>query len=199
MTINPSLFRLENIKLIIGLGNPGQEYENTYHNAGFIAIDFLAKKLGAQNISVPSRHRFTLSKTNHFYLVKPNLFMNQSGSAVSQAIKLLKIPPDQILIIHDDSDIELGSYKFSYGRGEAGHKGISSVINNLKNKNFWRLRLGIRPALSFGKNNSPGRPIEIKRLKAGDFVLKEFKPSHLKTIYSVLGGIIAKLNENEKP
>lgn len=191
MTINPPVFLLKNIKLIIGLGNPGSQYENTYHNAGFIAIDYLAQKLQAKTISSSSRHHFVALKTDRFYLAKPTSFMNQSGSATAEIIKFFKIPPAQTLIIHDDSDIELGLYKVSFGRGGAGHNGVSSIIKFLRTKNFWRLRLGIRP--------NPKKPSFRVRLKAGDFVLNKIKPTHLKILYSVLGDVIVKLTENEKP
>jgi len=220
MTINPPISELKNVrprgaeprtippggtgagvKLIIGLGNPGVEYKNTYHNVGFIAIDYLAKNLRAEPISIPSRHHFTAFKTNRFYLAKPSSFMNQSGKPTAEIIKFFKTPPEQTLIIHDDSDIKLGSYKFSFGRGGAGHNGVQSIIDTLKTstegqsasggKNFWRLRLGIRPISK--------HPTPASRLKAGDFVLKNIKPAHLKIFYSVVGDIIVKLTENEKP
>ena len=114
------------IKLIIGLGNPGKEYEKTYHNVGFLAIDFLAKNL-------------PIAK-----LVKSGSYMNQSGLFVAKASKKYGAKSDQIMIIHDDADIELGKYKISFGRGSAGHRGIDSIIKSLGTKNFWRLRIGIR-------------------------------------------------------
>ena len=212
MTINPPVFLFKNVKLIIGLGNPGTQYENTYHNAGFIAIDYFAQKFQAKTISLSSRHHFVALKTDRFYLAKPTSFMNQSGNATAEIIKFFKIPPAQTLIIHDDSDIELGLYKVSFGRGGAGHNGVQSIIDILKTsakggsasggKNFWRLRLGIRSTPkkpSLRVRLKAGLPAEIKRMKAGDFVLNKIKPTSLKILYSVLGDVIIKLTENEKP
>ncbi len=133
-------------KLIIGLGNPDKKYENTYHNVGFLAVDYFAKNLLNSN------------------LLKSAVFMNQSGDFVGKAIKKHGIKPQELMVIHDDSDIELGNYKISFGRSSAGHQGVESIINSLGTKNFWRLRIGIRKA---------GLPAETRRAKAGDFVLEK--------------------------
>lgn len=204
MTINPSASPSKNVKLIIGLGNPGPQYKNTYHNAGFIAVDYLAQRLEAKAVPSSSNRHFVALKANSFYLAKPTSFMNQSGNAVSEIIKFFKIPPSQTLIIHDDSDIELGLYKLSFGRGGAGHNGVLSIINRLKTKDFWRLRLGIRPIHPpkfFFEKFLRAQKISnrLVRLKAGDFVLSKIKPRHLKIFYSILGDVMVKLTENEKP
>ncbi len=98
--------------------------------------------------------------------------MNKSGKAVAEAKKRFKVKSEEILIIHDDSDIELGKYKFSFGRGSAGHKGIESIIKALKTKNFWRLRIGIR-------SKKVGLSAEARRAKAEDFVLKKITKKDL--------------------
>lgn len=131
--MNPK-FNINDIKLIIGLGNPDNKYKETYHNIGHIFIKYLRK-----NPSV----LYKLSTTD--------CYMNQSGQFVQRQIDYYKIPPEKLLIIHDDSDITLGKYKLSFERGSAGHKGISSIINHLQSKKFWRLRIGIRPQKYIGK------------------------------------------------
>ncbi|MFH1393106.1 MAG: aminoacyl-tRNA hydrolase [Patescibacteria group bacterium] len=141
-----------NIKLIVGLGNPGKEYENTRHNMGFIFIDKLSEQI----------------KTN-FIVEKPQTFMNKSGDAVLALSKFHKIKPENILIVHDDIDILWGNFKFSFGRSSAGHKGVESIIKALKTKNFWRLRIGIQPAL---KKHTPANKI----------ILKKFTPTELKAL-----------------
>ncbi|MDO8443762.1 MAG: aminoacyl-tRNA hydrolase [Candidatus Azambacteria bacterium] len=141
-----------NIKLIIGLGNPGKEYENTRHNMGFIFIDKLSEQV----------------KTN-FIVEKPQTFMNKSGDAVLALSKLHKIKPENILIVHDDIDIAWGNFKFSFGHSSAGHKGVESIIKALKTKNFWRLRIGIQPTLK-------------KHISADKIILKKFTPTELKTL-----------------
>ena len=136
------------LKLIIGIGNPRKQYKNSYHNAGFLAVDYLKEKIPAC--------RFLKSES----------YMNDSGLFVVQMLKKTGIKPQELLIVHDDSDIELGKSKLGFGRGSAGHKGISSIISSLKTKNFWRLRIGIRSKVRISAAGS------TRRLKAEDFVLK---------------------------
>jgi len=156
------------IELIIGLGNPSREYQNTYHNFGYLAADFFNKNLKTRD---PEKRRGSLGDSP-LYKLKTDVPMNQSGLFVKKALQKYQVKSENMLIIHDDSDIELGKYKLSFGRGSAGHKGAQSIIGQLKTKNFWRLRLGIRP-----KRN---------KMKAGDLVLKKITPAHRKIIASVL-------------
>lgn len=150
-------FNTQEIKLIIGLGNPGKEYENTYHNVGFLFIDFLNKA------DKPRRS------------LKTGTFMNQSGFFVKSALAKYRLNPENLLIVHDDSDIALGRFKLNFNRGSAGHKGVESVIQTLKTKKFWRLRIGIRFT----------DPNQIRRTKAGNLVLKKIKAADKKTLYAV--------------
>src|SRR3989344_8085745 len=133
-------------KLIIGLGNPDEKYQNTYHNAGQLFIDYLQKNYTLYPIP---------------YTLKTDVYMNESGLFVKKALKKSNAQPKDLLIAQDDSDITLGNYKLSFGRGAAGHHGIENIQANLKIKNFWRLRIGIRPKQKEGTS----------RLKAEKFVL----------------------------
>ncbi len=148
----------EGFKLIVGLGNPGREYQNSYHNIGHRFIDYLAK---GKNFK--KEKKFEYCRLDGLILVKPLTFMNGSGPVVKEAFKYFKINLTNLLIAHDDSDIALGEYKISLGRNSAGHKGVESVIGALKTNQFYRLRIGIR--------NRGG--------KAGEFVLKPIKKSDL--------------------
>ena len=191
---------IKNIKIIIGLGNPGKKYGNTYHNAGILFIDYLINKIsakiknpaptgrgspnniGRQKSKVKS---FEFVKFNSLILVNPLTFMNESGKAVLAAIKYFsskkeKIKPEEILIIHDDSDIELGNYKISFARGSAGHKGVDSIIKSLKTKNFWRLRIGIRLP-----KKVTSYKLQVTRTKAEDLVLKKIKKDDWITLQKV--------------
>jgi PTH1 family peptidyl-tRNA hydrolase len=162
-------------RLIIGLGNPGKEYEKTYHNVGIL---FIENKIPPNSkFQIPNSKNFEHLKTNILILVKPKTFMNESGKAVKEAIKYFKVKPEELLIVHDDSDIELGKYKISFGRGSAGHKGVQSIIDALGAKNFWRLRIGI------GKAESERRQAMEK--KAGEFVLKKITKEDLKILEKV--------------
>jgi PTH1 family peptidyl-tRNA hydrolase len=141
-----------NPSLAIGLGNPGREYKMTYHNVGILFVDYLIDKM---------------PPISNFKFLISNTFMNQSGGFVKKALKKYKIKPEELMIIHDDSDIELGKYKISFGRSSAGHKGVQSIIDVLGTKNFWRLRIGIRKAL---------------RKKAGEIVLQKINKNDLETL-----------------
>jgi PTH1 family peptidyl-tRNA hydrolase len=178
------------IKIIIGLGNPESQYENTYHNIGKLAVKYIIKKL-KNNITQNKKEKlFDYSvleiNQNKFYLILPKTYMNESGKALLEVLKKFKAHPQNILIIQDDSDIYIGKYKYVFGRNSAGHHGIDSIFNILKSKNFWRLRIGIRPKNSL-------------KQKALDFVLKEISPEHKKIFYGVFDKLTEKLTENVLP
>ncbi len=160
----------QNIKLVIGLGNPGKEYEKTYHNVGFLFIDYLIKNLQIFNF------QFSILKP-----LKTDVYMNESGGFVAKTLKKRGIKPEEILIAHDDSDIEIGKYKISFGRGSAGHNGVESIIKSLKTKNFWRLRIGIRPPVRI----SPRQVRVSQRAKASAFVLKKISKKDLEILEKV--------------
>jgi len=132
-------------KLIIGLGNPDKKYEKTFHNVGSLFADFLSEKTRSE---WEKSKKFKYFKNGHAIVIKSSVFMNESGKAVLEAIKYFStesnIKPEQILIVHDDTDIELGKYKLQFNRSSAGHKGVKSIIDTLKTQKFWRLRIGIR-------------------------------------------------------
>ena len=136
---------MRKIKLFVGLGNPGENYKKTRHNAGFWWTDFIAKN-----------HRLTLKKSSKFigsfakydkesdyYFLKPNTFMNDSGLSILALSKYYKIEPEEILVVHDELDIEPGNIKLKLGGGHGGHNGLKSIISSLQSNNFWRLRIGI--------------------------------------------------------
>src|SRR3989344_7313874 len=125
---------MDKIKLIIGLGNPGKEYEYTRHNVGFLFIDELISEVRLQKFPEVGLR-----------LVKSQNFMNKSGATVLSLIKFYKVKPESVLVVHDDIDILWENFKFSFGRSSAGHKGVESIIKTLKTKNFWRMRIGIHP------------------------------------------------------
>jgi len=157
------------IKLIIGLGNPEKEYQNSFHNIGFLFLNyFTAEK---SNFLKPKNKNFKYLKKNNLIFAWPLSFMNASGPVVLEMLKYFKLSPLEILIVHDDIDIELGKYKLSFGRGDAGHYGIRSIINSLKTKNFWRLRLGIKASK--------------QKIKAGDLVLKKIPATTQKIFQKV--------------
>lgn len=168
-----------NIRLLVGLGNPGREYANTYHNAGAQFIDWLAA-----GVKFKKQKLFLVARLpNGAYVAKPAIFMNESGRAVQAALSYLKITPDELLVAHDDSDIMLGECRMSFDRGGAGHNGVQSVIHTLGTQEFYRLRIGIRPPISVNPRSNQGR--SASRVKAGDFVLKKITPAHKKILADV--------------
>ena len=163
---------IKDVSLVVGLGNPGKEYERTYHNAGRLALAALAPETGWH-----ARDKFRYVKETGRTFAAPETFMNESGEAVAAALKYFKVKPVDLLVIHDDCDLPLGQWKLQFGRGSAGHRGIASIIAHLKTDEFWRLRIGIRDAA------------EKKRRKAGDFVLNRIGAEAMKDLDRVIDDI----------
>jgi len=133
------------MKLIIGLGNIGVEYEKTRHNIGFEFIDYFANKTGVK-ITKKSGYGLIASKTiagGEVTLLKPTTFMNESGKAAKFFKDKDGIPPENILVIHDDVDLAPGKIKIKKGGGDAGHKGIASIIKSIGSSDFIRVRIGV--------------------------------------------------------
>lgn len=134
------------IKMIVGLGNPGSEYEQTRHNAGFWFIDELAWQYKAtlkeEKKFFGSVARISISGSD-LWLLKPSTFMNRSGQAVAALAQFYKIKPEEILVVHDELDIPYGRIKFKLGGGNGGHNGLKDIQARLGTPDFYRLRLGI--------------------------------------------------------
>jgi len=137
------------IRLFVGLGNPGPEYETTRHNAGFWWIDALADKLGARLVrersyqALSARVNRTNSDLGPVWLLQPMTFMNRSGYSVATLARFFKIEPAQILVVHDELDLLPGQAKLKFGGSAAGHNGLKDIHGQLGTQDFWRLRLGI--------------------------------------------------------
>ena len=131
--------------LIVGLGNPGKEYELTRHNIGFMVLDNLAEKAGIE--ITKSAHKGIFGKGeymgNNVYLFKPLTFMNKSGEALREIKNFYKIPADQVVVVHDELDLPLGDIRTKFGGGTAGHNGLKSIVEKTGEKDFHRIRIGI--------------------------------------------------------
>lgn len=166
------------MKLIIGLGNPGKEYEKTRHNIGFRVIDYLNKEFGGSfDFDKKSDSEVSEVKINgkNVFLVKPRTFINNSGEAVRKLIKGRKLKGDNLIVIHDDLDIPFGKVKVSFGRSSAGHRGIESIIKVLKTDKFYRIRLG-----TFDSSLAKIRKMKDKRKRTSEmnrFVIGPFSPA----------------------
>lgn len=142
-----------NIRLIVGLGNPGSEYTATRHNCGFQLLDRMAEKFGGRF----SEERKFSGETarvrmdgQEVWLLKPTTFMNHSGIAVQAMASYYKISPAEILVAHDELDLLPGTMKLKRGGGSAGHNGLKSIASQIGTPDFWRLRVGIGHPRSFG-------------------------------------------------
>ena len=153
------------IRLIVGLGNPGEKHQATRHNAGFWFVDAIAKRQGAifklQTKFKGEVAHFT-SQGQKIWLLKSHTYMNESGESLRAFTDFYKVPTEQILVAHDEIDLPNGVVKIKWAGGHGGHNGLRSIFSHL-NKNFWRLRLGV---------GHPGRKEDVI-----DYVLK--KPSSL--------------------
>ncbi len=146
--------------LFVGLGNPGNRYENNRHNIGFRVIDALVDHYGARNISKSAFHG-ELFKSNELLFLKPTTFMNLSGESLQAVKNFYKIELDNIIVIHDDIDLPFGALRFKKGGGSGGHNGLKS-IDNMVGKEYIRVRLGI------------GKPLH--KSQVADYVLHNFSP-----------------------
>ncbi len=167
--------------ILVGLGNPGPEFENTYHNVGRAALAAIARRLPNGESLTWKTHKklFRYAAGSTTVLVAPLIFMNESGRAVREAIKKFKAAPEDLVVIHDESDLPVGTYKISFGRGSAGHKGIQSIMDTLRTNRFTRIRVGIREAG------------EKKRRKASAFVLAKITPKD-QIVFAALFSLIAR-------
>ena len=159
------------MKLIAGLGNPGDKYKNNRHNLGFMVVD----KFAAENAlvwKVSSDLSCYFLKTEEFVLVKPNTFMNESGIAVRAVCEYYDIEPADVLIVHDELDLEFGKIRLSFNGSSAGHRGVASVVEKMGTMDFARLRVGI------------GRPSEP--LPPDKYVLQDFSQGEQKEFPTII-------------
>jgi PTH1 family peptidyl-tRNA hydrolase len=137
---------MSGIRLIVGLGNPGREYESTRHNAGFWWVERVASAHGA-TLNIDKKFHGLAARTqisgHELWLLEPQTFMNRSGQAVGALASFYKILPEEILVVHDELDILPGEARLKKGGGHGGHNGLRDIVAHLGTPEFWRLRLGI--------------------------------------------------------
>jgi peptidyl-tRNA hydrolase, PTH1 family len=176
------------IKLFVGLGNPGAEYEATRHNAGFWWIDALASELKsplAFDKSYYGQVARTVIDTQNVWLLTPQTFMNLSGKSVAALAKFFKIRPDEILVAHDELDIIPGQVKLKFGGSHAGHNGLRDIHAQLGTADYWRLRLGV---------GHPGNKDEVvdwvlrKPMQEHRMAIEECIARSLKAVPALLAG-----------
>lgn len=174
--------------LIIGLGNPGKEYTKTRHNAGFIFADYFRENFRDEfgfsdwELKKKMKSEISVGKFNgkKIILAKPQTFMNLSGVAVTAAKKFYKVKLENIIVVHDEIDLPLGTYRFSIGSSSAGHKGVQNIIDVLGARNFSRLRIGV--------DNRVGKKIPTEK-----YVLGKFTSMELKILMKILEKAVSEL------
>lgn len=177
------------MKLIVGLGNPGEKYENTRHNVGFMVVEKFLKDFEPVKKTLWQNEKKFKSdialfdwqpktgESTRVILAKPQTFMNNSGMAVSLLAEYYKVPPEDIWLIYDELDLPLGSLKIRFGGAAAGHHGVESVMEHIGTDKFWRFRLGIGLAQKSSTVNEDGETIKVRKTvkEATDYVLGSFQ------------------------
>ncbi|HBA36301.1 TPA: aminoacyl-tRNA hydrolase [Candidatus Falkowbacteria bacterium] len=176
------------MQIVVGLGNPGERYKNTRHNAGWLALD---NWLGDVNWSENKKFNALLHESGEFLFVKPLTFMNNSGMAVQKILNYYKLLPknfglikkknadlsETLIVVHDDLDLNLGDYKVAVDSASAGHRGVQSIIDYLKTKKITRLRLGVKNELL------------RTHIPPDKFVLGAFSPEEKERLQKLLAGL----------
>lgn len=169
------------MKLIVGLGNPGFEYENTRHNIGFMVLDnYLKENPAAWQKKFNGLYQTLTIQGKKVYFLKPQTYMNLSGSSIQEFVHYFKINLADILVIHDDLDLKIGRFRLKTNSSAGGHNGIKSIINSLGTENFARLKIGIS---------------KIDNIDTKDYVLGKFKPDELTILENLYPTINALIND----
>jgi PTH1 family peptidyl-tRNA hydrolase len=168
----------QNYFLLVGLGNPGRQYEHTRHNVGFMAMNRLASKIGQTFSKLESKALIAKGSYHEqrLLLAKPQTFMNLSGRAVSSLMRYYKVSLANLLVTYDDVDLPFGALRLRPGGGSAGHRGMQSIVDQLGMEDFPRLRIGV------------GRP--PGRMEAADYVLQDFDRAEVEALASVLDSAV---------
>ena len=178
--------------VIVGLGNPGEEYQETRHNAGRMAVEMFEESAKLNGFHVDAKKKATtgggmVNKTA-VALVLPDTFMNKSGVAVAKYIKSQKAA-ERLVVVYDDLDLPLGKIKISYDRSSGGHKGLESIIRAVKTQKFSRIRIGVSPATPSGALRKP----EGKKV-VNNFILTKFRPNEIAALKPVFKRVAEALN-----
>lgn len=183
------------MKIIVGLGNPGEKYNSTRHNIGFAMLDKIQAEFGFPAFAFNKKFNaeissgdYQLQTTNHkLILVKPQTFMNLSGESVRAILDFYKLTPEDIVVIQDDIDIEIGTFKLASDSRSAGHNGVQNIIDQLGTQKFIRLRIGVGATTT----DEPAC-----RLGAHEFVLGRFSKEEIEKIDHLSEEILEAIKKN---
>jgi PTH1 family peptidyl-tRNA hydrolase len=170
------------MKCIVGLGNPGNKYQNNRHNVGFMVVDKLVDGSGLSFL-FSKKFNAEIIQTKELLIVKPQTFMNDSGVAVAKICQFYKIKYEDLYIVHDDLDINFGSYKIQFGKGPQVHNGLLSVEEGIGTDQFFNVRVGVENREVRGNKGIPGMV----------YSLQDFTPSERVIIEGVIGKIVDEL------
>jgi peptidyl-tRNA hydrolase, PTH1 family len=165
------------MRIIVALGNPGEKYNQTRHNAAWLMLDYI---FGQLKWSKNKKFQAEVAKVGGDLLVKPETFMNDSGITVAKVLHYYKLTPDDLLVLHDDLDLALGKYKICLDSRSAGHKGVQSIIDHLQTQKFKRVRIGISSELR-------------EKIPTEKFVLQKFKVAELRQLQDLAQSIAREL------
>lgn len=176
--------RQNSLLVIMGLGNPGKRYEKTRHNIGFRVVDAIRKRYGFSPWKMSEKYYSFVSEgtiaRREVMLAKPYTFMNNSGVAVKRTVENCKLEIENVIVIHDDLTLPLGTLRIVKNRGPAGHQGVNSIIKTLETKDFVRFRIGTRPI----------KKRREQRQEMKTFVLQKFTATEEKTLSNVIAAVL---------
>jgi PTH1 family peptidyl-tRNA hydrolase len=172
------------MKLIVGLGNPGEKHKHNRHNVGFMVVDELARQMvNDQWLMVKKFNSLIINHQSSIIFYKPQTFMNASGVAVKKLIAQFKVKTPDLWVIHDDLDLPLGNYKIQKGKGPREHKGLQSIYKAIGSRDFWHIRIGV-------DNRSPD-----SRTPGEDYVLQKFNDEEMAVVEKVIKEVLEKLTD----
>jgi PTH1 family peptidyl-tRNA hydrolase len=170
------------MQLVVGLGNPGARYQATRHNIGFVVLDRLAERHGGVwREQFDGRSCDLRVGAHRVLLLQPLTFMNRSGTSVRKAASFFKIPPEEVIVVHDEVDLPLADVRLKVGGGEAGHNGLRSVSQHLGTQGYARLRCGV------------GRPAPEFSGEVADYVLQAFAPAEAAAVDTLVSDAVRAL------
>lgn len=176
------------MKLVVGLGNPGERYAQTRHNVGFLVLDEIIKKYVASPQVNKKLGAILYSLDKERLLLKPQTFMNRSGGPVANIVRFYKIATENLLVVHDDVDLSFGEIKHQFARGSAGHRGVDSIIDSLGTEKFSRVRVGVgRPDLAVAGEMETDAWVLQKFSKEEEKKLREIVSRSVELVVNWLG------------
>lgn len=171
------------MKLIIGLGNIGDKYLDTRHNAGFLFVDYLQQEKNLPDFKNQNKFFSQISKSNQLIVAKPTTLMNLSGKTASSLVKFFEIKLEDLIVAHDDLDIKVGEFKLQFGVGPKIHNGLKSIYESLGSDQFWHLRIGVD-----GRNG-------LRNMSGADYVLQKMPGLDKKKVETNFGQMITRIEQ----